>query len=397
MRILLFVFTLILASCGDSLSNVEPIKQLEVSKPLSLTDLNQSSTWYELNQYYNGIPKYSGAFGTYTAKHTPIAIHHKGITYYTYSDNSDGTLRIYVSNESETVEVHQAILGDPHSNATISIDKDGYIWVHVSAKGTKEIGAIYKSIQPETLDFQLIDKTWQAYPQPWKTDHGQVILYTLYERPVKKKVRQLYIKTDTCNKLLVKDGHYQVSIYKQGKLHTFYNWHPEGNVDNRKNIYYLYSVNGCDWFNQYDELLDLPLEGNDSRTLVYDSNRNIYLKDIDINNNPLLLYVESDTHDPTQGERELYLLELGNEPELITPIGHNYATGFYQDGYIITPTWGGSGYASSDLELFTKSDTWKSISVVTGDYNYARKIHGIKGGFVSEEIGKTGKMIKIDY
>ena len=385
---------LLLTACGGS--NIE-IKE-PVQPSLKLTDLNQSSTWYEIPQYYganNDIPKYSGAFGTYTAKHTPIAVNHSGITYYTYSDNSDGTLRIYVSNGSKTVEVHQSVLGDPHSNASISVDKDGVIWLHVSAKGSKEIGAIYKG--DLSLNFELVEETWQAYPQPWKTASGQVTLYTLYERPIRKKVRQLYVKSDECEKHLVKGGHYQVSIYKNNRLHTFYNWHPLGNVDNRVNIYYMYSINGCDWFNQHNEKLDLPLEENDSRTLVYSSDRNIYLKDIDVDDKPLVLFTESDSHDPTLGSRELYLLKLGNQPEFVTTINHNYSTGFYQDGYIITPTTGEFGLAGGDLELFTLNDTWTSISTVRGSYNYARKIHNGHGGFVSQDVGKKGKMIKIDF
>jgi len=395
MKYLTIACLFILPACHNPNKVTEP--ELPV---MELSDLNQSSTWYEIKQYYgvnNDIPKYSGGFGTYTAKHTPIAIHHNGITYYTYSDNSDGVLRIYVSNETETVEIHQAVLGDPHSNATISIDKDGFIWVHVSARGAKEIGAIYKSVSRGTLEFELIEETWQAYPQPWRTDFGQVTLYSLYERPVKKALRQLYVRTDQCEKQLVKEGHYQVSIFKHGKLHTFYNYHPDGNVDNRVNIYYMYSINGCDWFNQSDEPLTLPLEGDDPRTLIYSSSRNIYLKDIDVDGKPLLLYVESDSHDPTEGVRELYLLKVGEQPEFVTEINHNYSTGFYQDGHIITPVKGDFGYAGGDLELFMKSGTWLSISTVDGHFNYARKIHGLRGGFVSQELDKTAKMIKIDY
>ena len=160
----------------------------------------------------------------------------------------------------------------------------------------------------------------------------------------------------------------------------------------------MYSINGCDWFNQFDQKLDLPLEEDSSLTKVYSSDRNIYLKDIDVEEKPLLLYVESDSADPTEGSRELYLYKLGEGSEFVSAINHNYSTGFYQDGYIITPVTGTWGFAGGDLSLLMKKDTWVSVSVQQGAYNYARKVHNSNSiGFVSQEIDKSGKMIKLNF
>ncbi len=405
MKRILVLLLFVLAGCnGTKTPPVEPTEPV-IKTGLEVSPIGFSSTWYEIPQYYDGVPKYSGAFGTYTAKHTPIAVQYDGVVYYTFSDNSEGPLRIYVSNSFETVMVHQTVdIHDPHSNATISIDSDGHLWVFVSARARMEIGAVYRSKEPGALDFDKIEDSWRAYPQPWETPNGQILLYTSYDETggSPKYVRQLYSDGLACDGLkLVEGGHYQVSIYGDGYVHTFYNMHPDGNVDKRANLYYMKSANGCDWLNASNQPIELPLALHSDVTLVYDSiDRNTYLKDIWVDSDgPGVMFVESDTRDPTQGERELYLMRLGTSPEKITDIGHNYTTGFYNSGYIVTPLFGEDYYASGALELWAKKDgTWQSLNVIDGRYNYARKVHGSNSrGVVSIDYGGSAEMATLRY
>jgi len=161
----------------------------------------------------------------------------------------------------------------------------------------------------------------------------------------------------------------------------------------------MWSYNGCEWFNEKNETLDLPLEEDSALTKVYSTDRNIYLKDIDVEEEPLLMYVESDTHKPNEGSRELYLFRLGQEPEYITQINHNYSTGFYQDGYIVTPLAGIWAYAGGNLSVLKKNDgTWEEVYSKSGNYNYLRKIHNGQGGIGSNgdsSINNGAEIIRI--
>lgn len=402
-----FILSLFLFGCGGDSDNM---KQQDKKINLLLSDTGKSSTWFELPQYYDGVPKYSGAFGTYTAKHTPIAIKYNGVIYYTYSDNSDSVLRIYVSDEVNNTEVHQTILGDPHSNATISIDSDGHILIYVSAKGTKEIGAIYRSIEPESIsEFELIENTWMTYSQPWETDGGQVILHTIYDQYEGKKQRQLYVRNNTAIYQLVKGGHYQISTYDGSRIHTVYNYHPGGNVDKRTNLYYMYSDDGFIWKNKDDEVLELPLEPDSDLTRIYQSDGFIYLKDIGMKlNKPMILFTESDSFDPTTGTRNLYLMSPDEEPLWINETGHNYNTGYYhydnEFEYVVyidfAPDEDRKFYAGGNIQQkILKNGEWTvSPKTYVGYFNYARKVFNGNGeGFVSQEIDHlSGKMIKID-
>ena len=405
-------FSLFLTGCGGSSTNEKPVPEPEKKISISLSDTGRSSTWYEIPQYYDGVPKYSGAFGTYTAKHTPIAIKHNGKTYYTYSDNSDGVLRIFVSDETDHIEVHYSTyLNDPHSNATISVDAEGHIMVYVSARGAKELGAVYRSVEPESIsEFQHVTDTWMAYPQPWETPQGQIVLHTLYERYENRNQRQLYVTSDQCTKKLVEGGHYQMSTYDGSRLHTVYNFHPGGNVDQRTGLYYMYSDDGCTWFNKAGQVLELPVEPDSDLTRILKTDKFIYLKDIGMKGlDPRILYTESDSFDPTVGTRELFLTSIDGPPILVNKTGHNYNVGYYHYDsdfeYVVyvdfAPEEDRKFYAGGNLQQkILKSDgSWEVTPMMyVGYFNYARKVFGGDGeGFVSQEIDhNSGRMIKVE-
>ena len=87
-----------------------------------------------------------------------------------------------------------------------------------------------------------------TYPQPKMLKDGFLHLFTKYTG-----IRQLYFETSkdgvnwTEDKLLAaipqnegeQSGHYQVSsVYNNKKAGTFFNRHPQGNVDKRTDLYY---------------------------------------------------------------------------------------------------------------------------------------------------------------
>ena len=300
--------------------------------------------------------------------------------------------------------------------------------VYVSSKANVEIGAIYRSVLPNDISgFDLVSDSWMAYPQPWETKQGQTILHTIYESESGKRLlnktyvkgedrrtRILYVKTKQCNKKLMSGGHYQVSTYDGSRLHTAYNYHPDNNVDARTNLYYMYSDNGCDWFNKDGIALTLPLEADSELTKIVDNGKLIFLKDIGMSAGvPKILYLESTTPNPTEGgfnDRKFFLKSPSGLAVSVGNSGHNYNTGYFfhknnVDNVIIptfAPDWERNSYAGGMLSHRTVDSVGNVktlFPIYKGYFNYARKVHNGNGaGIVSEDIDheSSGKIIKIE-
>ena len=162
--------------------------------------LNQTPTpvkgiWYALAQKFNGIPKYSGGFATYTANHTPMAIERNGDVYYTFAqDGPAGTMQVGVavlrgSTAQTSVQILRTEMAsrDPHQNVTLSIDDAGYVYVYQSARNNDPApsmqGLIWKSVTPYTLptaSHLLGAGHNRAYLQPWQIAGQQVQVFTQY-------------------------------------------------------------------------------------------------------------------------------------------------------------------------------------------------------------------------
>ena len=105
--------------------------------------------WFTLGQYSEYGDKYSGGLGTYTANHIPIAIYAPEVkkTFFTYGGTTakdERHLLIMVSYfDHQTKMVPKPVVvydkegvNDPHDNAAISIDGQGFIWVFVSGRAS---------------------------------------------------------------------------------------------------------------------------------------------------------------------------------------------------------------------------------------------------------------------
>lgn len=385
--------------------------------------------WFELNQKYEYGDKYSGALGTYTAKHTPLAIYAAEVdkTFFVYGGTKSeeekyllcmiGTFDHKTGMVSKPTVVHDKQgVDDPHDNPSLLIDNEGYVWVFISGRGQKRPGFKYKSKNPYNInEFLQVTEEEMTYPQPWKTAGGFFHFFTKYTG-----VRELYFETSkdgitwTNDKLLVsipvkegeKAGHYQVSnSFNDEKVATFLNRHPNGVVDKRTDLYYLESEDFGNTWNAADGVkLHIPLKQQDNPARVIDfasQNKNIYLKDMgfDSDGNPACLYIRSNGHEPgpDSAPYEWCVTKWDGtqwQTAVITTSDHNYDMGsLYISGdhwRIAGPTeigpqaWGVGGEIAI-WKSIDKGQTWNKSKTVTKNselsHSYVRRPFNFKAPF----------------
>lgn len=378
--------------------------------------------WFELNQKYEYGDKYSGALGTYTAKHVPLAIYspQAGKTFFVYGGTTAENERHLLCMIGEfdhktglvskpTVVYDKLRVDDPHDNPSIMIDDEGFILVFVSGRGQRRPGFKFKSLKPFSIEeFELISEEEMTYPQPWNTDLGYLHLFTKYTG-----VRQLYFESSldgvnwTDDRLLAaipgkggeRSGYYQTSACFNGeKVGTFFNRHPDGNVDKRTDIYYIETRDlGQTWTDVEGNPLDIPLLKRDSPARVIDyrsQGKNVYLKDMgfDSEGNPVFLYVRSNGHEPgpVSAPYEWCITRWNSLPRylggktwnttVITESDHNYDMGSLfiseKEWKIVAPTaegpqkWGVGG----ELEIWqskSKGKKWKKLKTLTSNSKFS--------------------------
>jgi len=327
--------------------------------------------WFTLGQFTEHGDKYSGGLGTYTAKHKPLAIYAEEVdkTFFVYGGTTEEDERYllcmagYYDHEQNRVPrptiVHDKEgVDDPHDNPSIAMDAEGHIWVFVSGRGQHRPGFKYRSSDPYCIErFELIAEQELTYPQPWWVEgEGFFHYFTKYTDG-----RELYWERSEDGetwsgdvKLAGFGGHYQVSRERDGRLITAFNYHPDGNVDRRTNLYYVETDDfGETWRTVDGTELDLPLEEVDNPALAHDyeaDGRLVYLNDIDLDSDghPVIQVVTSDGHEPGPENAPRYweLLRWDGaewQRSVITESDHNYDMGsFYieDDGHwrLIGPT-----------------------------------------------------------
>lgn len=377
--------------------------------------------WFELNQKYTHGDKYSGALGTYTAKHVPLAIYAKEVnkTFFVFGGTTSKDERHLLCMIGEfnhqtnmlskpTVVCDKQGVDDPHDNPSILIDHAGFIWVFVSGRGKTRPGFKYKSTRPYDInEFIKITDEEMTYPQPWKTDYGYFHFFTKYTG-----ARQLYFETSkdgvswSNDKLLAaipvnngeKSGHYQISSTFENKtVATFFNRHPKGIVDRRTDLYYVQSNDfGESWTTINGINLNLPLTDQSSPTRAIDyasQSKNIYLKDMgfDSEGNPACLYIRSFGHEPgpRSGPYEWCITKWDGkkwQTVVVTESDHNYDMGslyISEDTWtIVGPTqegpqkWGVGGEIAI-WQSTSEDQSWKKSKTVTDNselsHSYVRR------------------------
>lgn len=388
---------------------------ITLSSIINAQSLNNSKVagyrgiWFELGQKYEYGDKYSGALSTYTAKHLPLAIYSKEAnkTFFVYGGTTGEKERYLLCMigvfdhktkmvSKPTVVYDKGGVNDPHDNPSLMIDDDGYVWVFVSGRGTTRPGFKFRSKLPYNIDsFEMITTEEMTYPQPWNTDLGYFHFFTKYEG-----VRLLYFETSqdgihwSEDQLLAaipenageRSGHYQVSAaFKNRKLGTFFNRHPNGDVDKRTDLFYMETEDlGKNWTDVQKNFLEIPLRNKSSSARVIDyrsKDKNVYVKDMGFakEGNPVCLYVRSNGHKPGSESAPFewcvtYWDEKLWQTHVVTESDHNYDMGslYISDKKweIVAPTapgpqkWGVGG----EVEIWVSKDNgvkWKKKKIVT--------------------------------
>lgn len=367
MRILIIAM-LFLTACG---SETEII--IDHPKEVEITRYDIQTSWYELNQHFEGVPKYSGAFGTYTAKHIPVAVKCELGEWASTSNNRDGNISLYAVNlkTGDSVLVH-TVEGsvDPHQNAAIQCG-GGKLWFAVSARGYKRPGYLYSSADGYTWTRE--SESFRSYPQLHWVNEGLLTLYTNYLSDPSQPNNVSRTLYSSCNdrKIVPDDAaHYSMSYYDGETLHVVYNDLPNG-ADSRTNLNYISSKDGCEW----------------SEPELWHSGDFVYLKDINVVDGEVTaLVVLSDSYDPTRGERRIAKI-TSDSTKIVGFTNHNYTTGaLSSDGEVIFPR-GTTQYAGGEY--------------LDAPYvNYIRRIHGGDGYVASEgisaEYASDAWLIKIE-
>lgn len=287
----------------------------------SVRDDGYRGIWFTLGQY-NGEygDKYSGGLATYTANHVPIAVYSPKArkTFFVYGGTRKDARHLlimasYYDHRSGVVPrpaivCHKQGVNDPHDNAALALDDEGYIWVFVSGRGRSRPGLKYRSARPYSIEqFDLVSTEEMTYPQPWHcAGRGFFLLFTKYTNG-----RELYWQTSgdgrtwsDDRKLAGIEGHYQVSCMRGHTVVTAFMRHPGGDVDRRTDLYVLQTDDfGETWRTLGGTLVRTPLKepDNPARVRAYSQEgRLVYINDVnlDTRGNPIILYVVSRGHEP---------------------------------------------------------------------------------------------------
>jgi hypothetical protein len=377
--------------------------------------------WFTLGQMTEYGDKYSGGLGTYTANHNPLAVYAAAVdkTFFVYGGSPAGErslLCLIGSYDHKTGKVarpwivhNKAPVDDPHDNPSINLDPEGYLWVFISGRARARPGFIYRSVRPyDPSRFERIGEREITYPQPWHIPgRGFLHLFTKYTAG-----RELYFATSADGrtwspdaKLAGMGGHYQTSGARDGKVASFFNYHPGGDVDKRTNLYYAQTTDfGATWTTAAGKRLELPLANTKNDALVVDyaaQGRLVYTCDLnfDAAGNPILLYVLSRhfAPGPGGGEREWTVAHWRDGAwrfSTVTTSDHNYDMGSLyvrpNEWLVIAPTdpgpqkWGSGG----DMVLWASRDegrTWTRRHTITQqsefNHTYARRPRNVKDPF----------------
>ncbi len=427
---------------------VDAIKPPTSTAPARRID-GYKGIWFTLGQFYgegdNGqlysevsktprFPygdKYSGGLGTYTAKHTPLAIYCPQVdrTFFVYGGTTGPADRhllcmiSYYDHQTHSVPkpvvVHDKQgVNDPHDNPSLAIDSDGFLWVFVSGRGRSRPGFKYRSSAPYEIDqFEQISEEEMTYPQPhYDAQRGFLHLFTKYTG-----VRELYFETSSDGRTWSDDkklagireigttrgGHYQTSATQDNKTGTFFNRHPDGNVDQRTDLYYVETTDQGKTWTTVDGLpLAIPLTEVDNPARVADyaaQGLNVYLKDMGFTTDgfPVLLYLTSQGHEPGQPNNPRFFFVVGWDGQqwqtsMITGTDHNYDMGsLYLDAEkwtarlpaITGPQPDQGGGEVTYWESSDRGKTWQLAKQVTRssprNHNYLRRPINAKDPFIA--------------
>jgi len=350
--------------------------------------------------------KYSGGLATYTANHVPIAVYAPEVnkTFFVYGGSKGlgdpkPLLEMISYYDHTTGKVPKPTIimekgtGDAHHNPALAIDKHGYLWVFCASHGGKD-AFIYRSIAPYSIEgFECVSQREFSYPQVWYfDDFGFVFIFTKYTRG-----RELYISTSKDGLTWTEDrkyagfgGHYQSSWKWGNKVGTSFNWHPNGNLNARTNLYYMETSDyGKTWVNAAGKQLDVPLSSEQNEALVHDYHKDgwlVYINDVNFDDKgrPVIFYNLSKGYEsgPKFGERIMMVAHWSDGNWVFHKVAttdHNYDMGsiyIEEDGTwrIIAPTTGPQPWSTGgEVGMWVSRNqgkTWVKVRNVTRNSKY---------------------------
>jgi hypothetical protein len=393
------------------------------------------------------VYKYSGGLGTYTANHNPMAIYSPEMnrTFFCYGavDEKGSLIHAisYFDHKSKKIARPVGVINknttDAHDNPVISLDSEGYIWLFSTSHGTSRPSYIHRSEKPydisrfEPLNPSKLENGQRvpldnfSYMQVYyQTGKGFMALFTHYvDKELKygsKSVRVIAWMTspDGINWsewkdiALIEEGHYQTSFFRNGKVGTSFNYHPnmkdEPGLNYRTNLYYIQNnAFSNEWQTVDGKQIELPLDKIDNPALVAEyasKGLNVYINDVAFDNDgdPAILFITSKGYQagPVSGPQNWNIAHWNGTDwniSYVTSSDNNYDMGslyIEEDGTwrIIGPTEPGPQLYNTGGEIAmweSKDDgkTWNMKKQLTrnSQYNhsYARKPLDPDPGFYS--------------
>jgi hypothetical protein len=277
--------------------------------------------WFSEGPKLENGYKFSGGAATFASRHRPIAIYspESKKTFFVYGGTSDPDERhllimiSYFDHQSHMVPKPVIVydkmgVKEPYDNASLSIDRNGYLWVFVSGYGRTRPGLIFKSRSPYSIDsFDIISEKEMISPQPWWNNNYGFML--LFSRVLKGwdlffSSSEDGVKWTDNQRLTAMGGNLLISAMHGDKLVSVFNYFPGGNIDRQTNLYLLQTNDmGKTWKTIDDSVVNIPLSVIKNEALIKDYGSEglfVYLSDIDFDKdgNPVLLVILSHNLSP---------------------------------------------------------------------------------------------------